>query len=93
MKDLFENITALPENIRLVCLKWISKEELNYSDCNFFLQECRKLGYNFFYGLDAIPYNLHLLRNGGIIKHRKKLRRNLNKILIIKTQGYEKINL
>lgn len=59
MKDLFENIDALPKDIRLVCLKWISKEELNYSDCKLFLLECKKFGYNFFYGLDAIPYHLH----------------------------------
>lgn len=55
--DLFEHYDSLPVELQKLLLQF---SELNntYFECELLLNECKKLGYKFEFGLDAIPFNL-----------------------------------
>lgn len=61
MKDLFENPNEQPKKLKEICDKYSeiqTYKELDYIDCQNFLQEVKAIGYTFDYGLDAEPINL-----------------------------------
>ena len=55
--DLFEHYEKLPAKM-LILLDEFSEKETSYENCKILLEKCKKLGYNFEYGLDCQPYNL-----------------------------------
>jgi hypothetical protein len=61
MKDLFETPEVLPIEI-IDLINEFSEYNTTYEDCEIFLKKCLKIGYTFEYGLDAIPYNLQILK-------------------------------
>lgn len=65
-EDLFENIESLPAEVQEVLSKYALEDE-SYENMESMLSELQPLGYTFEYGLDAIPYDLKKMENGGDI--------------------------
>ncbi len=61
MEDLFEIYETLPFEVQGIILKYA--DGLDYDQCQQMQKELNKLGYDFDYGLDAIPYDLKLIIN------------------------------
>lgn len=57
MKDLFETIEMLPEEMQQI-LSEFAEEDNTYDACADLLSRCEAQGYTFEYGLDASPFNL-----------------------------------
>lgn len=57
MKDLFETIEMLPEEMQQI-LSEFAEEDNTYDACADLLSICEAQGYTFEYGLDASPFNL-----------------------------------
>ncbi|AIM37401.1 hypothetical protein KO02_12395 [Sphingobacterium sp. ML3W] len=63
--DMFEYIEHLPENIKEIIDKWAEIEVnngLTYTDCEAYEKELLPLGYTFEWSLDALPYDLNLIK-------------------------------
>ncbi len=58
-KDLFKFHGLQPVDLKKICSKY-DDTSLTYEECNKFLKQVEKLGYTFKFGLDGIPYSLHL---------------------------------
>jgi hypothetical protein len=62
MDDLFEDVMALPDDVRNIILEYTGNCEtvdcLSYLDCEIFKTRLEAVGFTFDYGLDGIPYNL-----------------------------------
>jgi len=63
-EDLFENYESLPEEVQEVLSKYALEDE-TYENMENMLAELQPLGYTFEYGLDATPYGLKKMENGG----------------------------
>jgi len=63
-EDLFENIDSLPAEVQQVLNKY-SLEDETYENMENMLAELHPLGYTFEYGLDATPFGLKKMENGG----------------------------
>jgi len=80
--DLFENYKLVPENVSDI-LDEYDFENLSYEECEELNEKLKKIGYEFSYGLDSIPYNLrkidgekfdYLLKyDGNKIKQKKDI--------------------
>lgn len=63
--DLFENIEALPEDLKAIINKY-ADDSMSYDTCELFLKEVEKVGYTFEYSLDAQPFGLRKIRNANL---------------------------
>lgn len=61
MKDYFEYLDEVPNNVRLVLDKFLWKDGVGYNDCAELVQDLNQVGWTCEYGLDADPYNLQPL--------------------------------
>lgn len=59
-QDLFETPEKLEWPMQNLLMSYALMPE-TYENCESLLSKCKKLGYTFEYGLDAIPYNLQKL--------------------------------
>jgi hypothetical protein len=64
--DLFEQIESLPEEVQNVLGRY-SLEDESYDNMENLLSELKPLGYTFEYGLDAVPYGLTKMADGGMM--------------------------
>jgi len=63
--DLFEDVEALPQEVRVICEKYshlLAEDDGSYAICEAFLAELKPLGYAFEYGLEGEPFDLHILK-------------------------------
>jgi hypothetical protein len=65
--DLFKNVESLPQNVQNVIEKYDEDWEYTYENCANMQDELEELGYTFDYYLDATPYNLRKMEDGGMM--------------------------
>jgi len=65
--DLFNNIESLPQDVQSVLEKYQEDWEDTYENCANMQDELEELGYTFDYYLDATPYNLRKMEDGGMM--------------------------
>ena len=65
--DLFNNIESLPQDVQNVLKKYQEDWEDTYENCANMQDELEELGYTFDYYLDATPYNLRKMEDGGMM--------------------------
>jgi hypothetical protein len=63
--DLFEQMESLPDEVQSVLGKYSDGE--SYLNLENLLNELKPLGYTFEYGLDAVPYGLTKMDDGGMM--------------------------
>jgi hypothetical protein len=65
--DLFNNVESLPQDVQSVLEKYQEDWEDTYENCANMQDELEELGYTFDYYLDATPYNLRKMEDGGMM--------------------------
>ncbi|NBX27485.1 MAG: hypothetical protein EBR55_04425 [Chitinophagia bacterium] len=65
--DLFNNVKSLPQDVQNVLEKYNEDWEYTYENCANMQDELEELGYTFDYYLDATPYNLRKMEDGGMM--------------------------
>jgi len=65
--DLFKNVESLPQDVQNVIEKYDEDWEYTYENCANMQDELEELGYTFDYYLDATPYNLRKMEDGGMM--------------------------
>jgi len=61
MEDLFNHLELLPEKVREIVLSF-SMEDISYEECKMMKTYLNNEGYDFDYGLDGEPYDLHKIQ-------------------------------